>query len=198
MNSEGEEYLIGELAADEAARRRAGEEIRRSNLRPFRPGQSGNPSGRRRGALYVQEWINIFLAVHDDGTPKFTREDIESVAVDPKSAPAAIIGANRVLLAMESGAKYAVDRWGKAHYVGMDSGPGIAFEQIMDYLDGKPTQRMQVTHDQDRTPDEIERELCAKLKATPGLWGMLVERFGLSQASIPPMADADGHIKNSA
>ena len=46
----------------------------------FRPGQSGNPSGRPTAGASVREWINAFAA--------YTHEEMQAVMTDPKATNA--------------------------------------------------------------------------------------------------------------
>ena len=110
--------------------------------RPWQPGQSGNPAGRARGSVYISECLNALLIVGHDGTPKYTKADIERIAEDLQSAPAMVIAARRVLSAM---------RDGKLPRGGADPEPGRDFDRIADRIEGKPAQAVHVTSEESTT-----------------------------------------------
>lgn len=68
-----------------------------ANLKPFRPGQSGNPAGRRTAGATVKEWLN---ALSDAGT---TERDLRAIARDQSVAWAKRTAAERMLRTLEAG-----------------------------------------------------------------------------------------------
>ena len=141
--------------------------------RPWQPGQSGNPAGRARGSTYISECLNALLIVRDDGTPKYTKADIERIAEASQSAPAMVIAARRILSAM---------RDGKLPRGGADPEPGRDFDRIADRTEGKPAQYIMVEAPPQRTPEEIMAQIRALEAAHPEL---------LRQAQPPALPPAD-------
>lgn len=125
--------------------REIGKENRLANLRPpWKPGQSGNGVGRRRGGASISEWINAFLEVHPDtGKPAYSMVKLKRIA-ERDRAPARRAAAVEVLTATACRLKYAIDRHGDAYLTGSDPEPGRALERIMDRLEGKPRQTVRI------------------------------------------------------
>ena len=109
-----------------------------ANLRPWKPGQSGNPAGRARGSVYISECLNALLIVDADGRPKCTKADLERIVTDDNAAPAMVIAARRILSAM---------RDGKLPRGGADPEPGRDFDRI----EGKPALAVHVTSEESTT-----------------------------------------------
>ena len=61
-----------------------------ANLRPWKPGQSGNPRGRQRAGANIWEWLNVLMEQDEHDRGRFTRAQIEKLAADPDEAPAKI------------------------------------------------------------------------------------------------------------
>jgi hypothetical protein len=135
-----------------------------SNLRPFEPGQSGNPEGRKSAGAYIKEWLNSLASL--------TLEEVAKVAKD-KTAPAAkIIAAERILRAAEQPdladfEGYATlkaarkaglrteavkrlkirkrDDGTTEREIELHDRAGADFDRMMDQTDGKPKQTTEVT-----------------------------------------------------
>lgn len=179
-------------AADDEAHRRAVREKTLANLRPFRPGQSGNPAGRREGGAYIAEFINAFLTVGEDGHPNYTRRDLEVIVADPQSAPAAVAAARQVLKMMQSGQKYVKDKRGKVYPAGTDPEVGKAFDRVMDRLVGKPVMTHHVHDDRDganRPPAELNDRIMAMLTANPALRDYMLKRVLSDLNEKPALRD---------
>ncbi|MBH07002.1 MAG: hypothetical protein CMJ20_11850 [Phycisphaeraceae bacterium] len=67
-----------------------------ANLRPWKPGQSGNPAGRKPAGAYVREWINSLT--HQD----LTSDELASIADDDTMPYAKRLAATRMLNSLES------------------------------------------------------------------------------------------------
>lgn len=154
------DYLLPEVQNEQERKRKAALQRRLANLRPFKPGQSGNPSGRKPGGAVVLEYINAFLAVDDDGVPRYTQNEIQAVIDNESAPPAAVAAARQVLLMMADPEKFVLDRRGKAHRAGHDPEPGRALERILDRILGKPTQT--IIHEE---PPADEADLLNQLNA---------------------------------
>jgi hypothetical protein len=149
---------------------------RRDNLRPpWTPGESGNPAGRRAAGAYLSEHLAALMIEYQDGTPKYTRADLEAICEDPAAAPAKVIAARRVLGAMKDEGRFALDRRGKAHPAGTDPELGRDFDRIADRTEGKPIQSVRVEHVQDRPIAEIIADIQKLLAADPELAALLRE-----------------------
>jgi hypothetical protein len=136
-----------------------------NNLRPpWKPGQSGNPRGRRKGEASVTEWINAFMVVSEDGRPNYTEADLERICNDPNEGLAKKIAAHRLLGAAKDGDRFAVDRRGKVYPAGTDPEPGRDFDRICDRTEGKPIQSVRVERVEDRDPEVILAEIRALLR----------------------------------
>ena len=109
-----------------------------ANLRPWSPGQSGCPSGQRASGAYVAEWRNAMLAVKDDGTPSYTRADLEAIVADDAAPPVQIIAATWILNCMKTGENWVIGKDGKLMPARIDSEPGRERERLMDRIEGKP------------------------------------------------------------
>ncbi len=140
--------------------------------RPWQPGQSGNPAGRAQGGAYISECLSALLIVRDDGTPKYTKADIERIAEDLQSAPAMVIAARRIISAMKDG---------KLPRGGADPEPGRDFDRIADRIEGKPTITIRQEEPQ-RPPAEIMAQIRAFEAEHPEL---------LRQAQPPALPPAD-------
>ena len=89
----------------------------------WKPGQSGNPTGRAKGVVYPSELLHGLLAMDDDGKPRYTRADLEKIVEDEKSAPALVIAAQSLLDGMMDGKRYVVGKDGKPHATTLDPTP---------------------------------------------------------------------------
>lgn len=67
------------------------------NLKPYKPGESGNPEGRKTAGAYIQEWINSFYA------NDLTLVQLRQIARDPKVGCQRRTAAERVIRTMEAG-----------------------------------------------------------------------------------------------
>ena len=148
-----------------------------ANLRSYEPGQSGNPEGRRRGGEYVNECINRFLIIDDDGNgPLFTHDDLVFIA-KYSTAEAERIAANRILLAGTDPRKYVIDGKGMKHHAGTDPEPGKAFDQIMDRLTGKPLNKIEKKIEVVLRPSEIENKLAILFANHPQVRALLQQQY---------------------
>lgn len=167
------EYLIPDVEAERAEQRAEGEARRLANLQPFEPGRSGNPAGRQTGGAFVSEEINRLLMLAEDGTGRTSREQLKAITRDKSAAPATVIAARQILLAMEDGRRYVVDRKGRRHFAGVEPECGRAFERILDRTVGKPAATLTVHRDESRSPEQIRESIAAMLAASPALASML-------------------------
>ena len=61
-------------------------------LKPWKPGQSGNPAGRKKSGASIKEWVSSL--VHRQVTP----DELMSIAKDPTKLKAQRIAATRLLM----------------------------------------------------------------------------------------------------
>lgn len=85
------------------------------NLKPFKPGQSGNPKGRPKGVLHSKTRLKRLLELTEDLTNPITKE-IEGFSVAEQMDLAQIIKARK--------------------------GDTKAYIALLDRLEGKPTQNV--------------------------------------------------------
>lgn len=146
----------------------------------WKVGQSGNPSGRPKGVVYPSELLHGLLAMDDDGTPKYTRADLEKIVEDENAAPALVIAARWLLDSMADGKRWCVGKDGKLRPAALDPTPSRVRESLADRLEGKPVQKLQVEREPARTPDELRDDLFRMLEKSPALlavpemWPMLL------------------------
>ena len=160
-----------------------------ANLRPpWSPGQSGCPGGQRTDGAYIAEWRNAMLAVNDDGTPRYTKADIEAVVDDAASPPAKIIAARQLLNCMKSGENWIVGKDGELMPARIDSEPGRERERVEDRMEGKPVQHLKVTQ-QPPSLQSLEAELRTMVAQDPTLPGrmraMLANVAGPDAPALP-------------
>ena len=162
-----------------------------ANLRPpWRPGQAGNPDGRKPGVVYVSEHVSSLLAESADGTPRYTKADLEKIVGDEKEAPGRVIAARWVLTCMADGRRWVVDRDGKLKPAALDPEPGRAIERLTDRLEGKPTQTLRVEQPT-ADPTELLAELREILAADPAL---LEEVRQTAELAALPVIDAEAAV----
>ncbi len=124
------------------------------NLTPWKPGQSGNPSGRAKGRRYPGDYLRSMLG------DNLAAGELQAVARD-KSAPVARRIAAKAILA-------ALDDDGKL------SGP--ALDRLLDRTEGRPGQSVTVTAEARPDPARVLAEarrsvlgyVEADVKALPG------------------------------
>ena len=141
----------------------------RNNLRlnRWKPGQSGNPSGRPKGHVYPSNFLAGLLALHDDGTPKYTEADLEAILKDPAAAPAMKLACRWIVTGLKSGERWVLGKDGKLKPGALDPTPLRALESLADRQEGRPTMKLEIQQKPVRTPQEIEDELAATIEAHP-------------------------------
>ena len=165
-----------------------------ANLRPpWKSGQAGNPYGRKPGVVWVSEHVSSLLAENADGSPRYTKADLEQIVGDEKESPARIIAARWVLTCMLDGRRWVVDRDGKLKPAALDPEPGRAIERLTDRLEGKPEVRVTQTHHRAEVVDlgAVYRELFQLLDEHPALADVVK-----SQVALPAPATEliDGEV----
>lgn len=135
----------------------------------WKPGQSGNPTGRAKGVVYPSELLHGLLAMDDDGTPNYTRADLEKIVEDENAAPALVIAARWIIDGMKDGQRWVVGKDGKLQPAALDPTPSRVRESLADRLEGKPVQKVQVKSEPVRTPDELIDDLARLIEETPAL-----------------------------
>ncbi len=160
-----------------------------ANLRPpWAPGQSGCPGGQRANGAYIAEWRNAMLAVNDDETPRYTKADLEKIVEDDNAAPAKIIAARWILNCMLSGENWIVGKDGELLPARIDSEPGRERERLMDRIEGKPAQHVNVTQ-HPPSLQSLEAELRTMVAQDPTLPGrmraMLAQVAGADATALP-------------
>ena len=106
---------------------------------PFRPGESGNPAGRPNAGASVIDWLNVMA--------EWTRADLRTVVGDD-TLPANKLAAARLWLDASS-----TDRTSAGLPIATS-----ALSELMDRLDGKPRQAVQVTSDTTIRRDNADAE----------------------------------------
>ena len=133
------------------------------------PGQSGNPTGRPKGLVYPSELLHGLLAMDDDGTPKYTRADLEKIVEDEDAAPALVIAARWILDGMRDGQRWVVGKDGKLQPAALDPTPSRVRVELADRLEGKPVQKIAVQQTPTPTPQECEDNIVATIESHPEL-----------------------------
>ncbi len=161
-----------------------------ANLRPWSPGQSGCPSGQRASGAYVAEWRNAMLGENDDGTARYTRADLEAVVADDAAPPAKIIAAVWILNCMKTGQNWVIGKDGKLMPARIDSEPGRERERLMDRIEGKPAQHVNVTqHAPSLQSLEAElRTMVAQDPTLPGRMRAMLAQVAGADATVLPAA----------
>lgn len=168
-----------------------------ANLKSWKPGQSGNPSGRPRGMVYPSELLAGLLAMNDDGTPKYTKSDIQAIVDSDDSAPAIVIAAQWILQAMMDGKRYVLDKDGNPKLSTLDPTPSRVRVELADRQEGKPTQKIEMMHTEHIDPIEclekfkqtlLKDDLIANPSAWPYLLTMLKEHPSIVE-SLRPMLE---------
>lgn len=129
----------------------------------WKPGQSGNPTGRAKGVVYPSELLHGLLAMDDDGTPRYTRSDLEKIVEDENAAPALVIAARWILDGMRDGQRWILGKDGELKPAALDPTPSRVRVELADRLEGKPVQKLQVERERIRTPAEINADLVPLL-----------------------------------
>lgn len=157
-----------------------------ANLRPWKPGFSPNPNGRRAGFTYVSEWINALLIVKEDGTSKYRKSDLEKIVAQEDPGVSKAIAAQWLLNCMKSGECFVTGKDGEILPARLDAEPGRERERLMDRTEGKPA--VTITHRQEPLPEitDLQERLSAMLEAHPGLRALLPQ--GSDQV------DTSGHV----
>ena len=108
-----------------------------ANLRPWRPGESGNPGGRPKGVTYPTEWMR--------GMAGLTSTEIQQIRVDEDEPVSRRIAAGMYLDALQAQTPRARKE---------------AVAEICDRTSGKPRQQIEV---QTRTRKSA-KEIIAQIK----------------------------------
>ncbi len=166
----------------------------------WKPGQSGNPTGRATGVVYPSELLHGLLAMDDDGTPKYTRADLEKIFADENAAPALVIAARWILDGMRDGQRWIVGKDGKLQPAALDPTPSRVRESLADRLEGKPIQSVHVQRTEHRLPAEIGADIASTLAAllTAGpevLTEALADMAPAARAKVVAMLPVDTDAK---
>ena len=133
----------------------------------WKPGQSGNPTGRAKGVVYPSELLHGLLAMDDDGTPNYTRADLEKIVEDENAAPALVIAARWILDGMRDGQRWVVGKDGKLQPAALDPTPSRVRVELADRLEGKPVQKLQIERERIPTPEECADNIVEMIEAHP-------------------------------
>jgi hypothetical protein len=68
-----------------------------ANLKPFQPGQSGNPAGRKTAGATIREWLNVLAEA------KVTERELRTIARDQTVEWSKRTAAERMLRTLEAG-----------------------------------------------------------------------------------------------
>lgn len=115
----------------------------------WKPGQSGNPAGRSKGAIYVSDWLNSFLAHDEKGRPAYSVRRLQRIAEKDTSA-AKRMAAQRILVACRDPRRLNGT---------LDPEPGRAMDSILARLEGKPRQTVTIERQPERSLAQIEEHL---------------------------------------
>lgn len=130
----------------------------------WKPGQSGNPAGRKALGASVNEFMNSL----EDAT----EADLRKIIDDPESGAKKVIAARRVLSAMQDSSMWR-EKDDEMYRVGDTPGPGMDFDRIMDRTVGKPKQAVAVEGEMSVTvnlpPESLEavNKLAKMMGDTP-------------------------------
>lgn len=138
-----------------------------ANLKSWKPGQSGNPSGKPAGTVYPTNLINGLLALHPDGSPKHTQADIQSIVDSPDSPPVMVIAARWVIDSMRCGERWVAGKGGELKPAALDPTPLRARESLSDRIEGKPIARVDVQHTEVLDPDVAKLRLIETFANLP-------------------------------
>lgn len=138
-----------------------------ANLKRWKPGQSGNPSGRPRGMVYPSELLAGLLAMNDDGTPRHTKSDIQAIVDSDDSAPALVIAARWILDGMSDGQRWVLGKDGELRPTALDPTPSRVRESLADRLEGKPIARVAIETKEVLDPDAARLRLIETFAALP-------------------------------
>ena len=177
-----------------------------ANLIQWKPGQSGNPSGKKRaGASYI-EWINAMAAVNGRGWSKYTCKQLERIADRHRDHMKA--SAARFVLTMRrdpykymhaKDGKRIRDERGELVVVGTDPEVGRAREYLLDRELGKPRQTVHV--ERSTTGDQLVAKV-AQLRAlaeSPLLDSLIAMRGNIIDVqSVPIRSDGDTNSADTA
>lgn len=118
-----------------------------ANLRPWKPGQSGNPAGRPNHGQKLLGWLNELACETADGKARYSLVELRRIADDPDEPHPKAEAAATIIRARSEG-------WSKA---------GIPFasndlDRIFDRCLGKPKQTIAVER-AERSMHEIEVDM---------------------------------------
>ncbi len=126
----------------------------------------------------------------DDGTPKYTRGDLEKIVEDENAAPALVIAARWIIDGMRDGQRWVVGKDGKLQPAALDPTPSRVRESLADRLEGKPVQKVEVGHQPQVTAEELTDEFARLIEkspgllAQPGLWSALLKMLRGDRALV--------------
>ncbi len=94
-----------------------------ANLVKWKPGQSGNPLGRIPGRVYVKEHVSSLLGYDRDGSPKYSKADLEAIVADDNADVAKSIAAAWLLTSMKTGETWVIGKDGELQPARIDAEP---------------------------------------------------------------------------
>lgn len=106
----------------------------------FKAGRSGNPAGRKPGAVFVGEYLSMMAT--------WTRGELQTVVDDDATPITQRIAARRLLAADDADHRIA----------------GPDFDRVCDRTEGKPHQAIRVEQHDHRCADERAAALLANLR----------------------------------
>jgi len=128
-----------------------------ANLQPWKPGQSGNPTGRTTFGATYREWVCEFAREDDNGVSTYSLGDLRTIATAPDDADVSApkrLAATDMLQALEGGRQRHA-----------------AADRLFDRSEGRPAQTVSATFrrgedggvDSDAPPQAV-RELKSLLQ----------------------------------
>ena len=135
----------------------------------------------------MSEHVSSLLAENADGTPRYTKADLEKIVEDEKAGPAEVIAAQWILNCMKDGKRWVVGKGGRLKPAALDPEPGRERERLGDRLEGKPTQAPRVEQPTPE-PSGLLAEMREILAADP----VLLEE--VRQVAALPVIDAEAAV----
>lgn len=130
-----------------------------ANLRPWQPGQSGNPAGRPAAGASLREYLNELDVVDADGKPRYSDADLKQM-VDDQTVQRSKRRAAAIWL--RSGKRGFHEKSGRT-YAGED------LDRIADRTEGLPIKRVEMSVETVTKPADLASDAIALIRQDPRL-----------------------------